>query len=209
MQASTPVVVAAGMVRLFQLGLRLLYLKRNYQPTEKVVKSIIDLRQKLEALALTNDVAEQNIIKGYLQETYLLTGVYTDPLLRPQLPPIAGAAKIRRGVLGVNGGALRVNNALIAMTAELVVEESDTLQPGPNGGSTAPVVIPMPVGMTMPYSTVFTNKQSVTITHNLGRQVTVQVFDMDGDEMDGLITSTANSITVLFSQPLSGTIIIS
>ena len=121
MQASTALVVDAGYVRITDLGQQYLYLRKNHQPTERVVRSIIDLRQKLEALALTTDSVQAATLKGDLQETYGLLSVYTDPLLRPLLPPIPGAgAMLRKLVLSINGSVTRFNGHLVGMGAYLV-----------------------------------------------------------------------------------------
>lgn len=120
-QLSAVSVTDAGYVRLTQLGQARLELERDFQPTERVDASLFDLRAGLEELARTVDPVQQNIIKGYLQETYGLLSVGTDPLLRPLLPAIpATGAAVRRFVLGVNGRAVRVNNKLVGVGAALI-----------------------------------------------------------------------------------------
>lgn len=119
-QAPTPVVVDAALVRLAELGATLKYLRDNNQPRANVVLSIIDLRQKIEALAVTKLVSEQNVLKQYVQETYGLLAVYTDPLLRPMLPAVpATGSRVRHLVLAMNGKGLRVNTKIISLGAQL------------------------------------------------------------------------------------------
>jgi hypothetical protein len=120
-QLSAVSVTDAGYVRLAQLGQARLDLVRDFQSTEHIDTSLFDLRTGLEELARTADPVQQNIIKGYLQETYGLRFVGTDPLLRPLLPPIpATGAAVRRLVLGVNGSVAGVNGKLVGVGAELV-----------------------------------------------------------------------------------------
>jgi hypothetical protein len=123
LQASTPLVYDAGLVRLTELGKHHVYLRKNHQPVDSVVRSTIDLRQKLEALAVTTNVVEQNVIKGYLQETYGLLSVYTDPLLRPLLPPIpASGSLVQNFVLGLNGGVLAIDGKALVLKTALVAQ---------------------------------------------------------------------------------------
>jgi hypothetical protein len=111
---STAAVVDAGLVRIAELGKQFLYLRSNYQPTTKVVRSIIDLRQKLEALALSTSAIEQDMLKSYVQEVYGLFAIYTDPMLRAVLPPVSAAGnKLVPLVLSVNGSNLVVNGSYI------------------------------------------------------------------------------------------------
>lgn len=120
-QLSAVSVTDAGYVRLMELGRARVGLVQDFLPTERLDQSVIDLRSGLEKLARTADPVQQNILKGYLQETYGLLAVGTDPLLRPLLPPIPSTgATVRRLVLGVNGGVARVNNKLVGVGAELV-----------------------------------------------------------------------------------------
>jgi len=120
-QLSAVSVTDAGYVRLMELGRARVGLVQDFQPTERLDQSVIDLRSGLEKLAGTVDPVEQNILKGYLQETYRLLAVGTDPLLHPLLPPIpATGATVRRLVLGVNGGVARVNGKLVGVGAQLV-----------------------------------------------------------------------------------------
>lgn len=56
----------------------------------------------------------------------------------------------------------------------------------------------------------FTNSDTVTCTHNLGRIVNVSIYDMSGNEIDGTIVLTSlNITTITFTKQLSGKIIIS
>ena len=106
-----------------------MYLRQNYQPVDNVVASIVDLRQKLEALGLTNDAAELLVLLAYLGETYgLPEAVYTDPVEHAKLPPVpANGAEVRPFVLGIQGGkVLRIQgNKLLGIGYRLV----------PNAGS--------------------------------------------------------------------------
>lgn len=140
-QLSTVSVTDAGYVALAQLGKLRLSLERDFQSTDHVDASLFDLRTGLEELARTADPVQQNILKGYLQETYGLRSVGTDPLLRPLLPPIpTTGATIRRLVLGVNGKAAQVNGKLVGVGAQLVPNAgppvfNTTLTPGQTTGA--------------------------------------------------------------------------
>lgn len=59
------------------------------------------------------------------------------------------------------------------------------------------------------FSWPFTNQQNVRIRHNLGRHVVVDIYDEDGDAIEGTVnTIDLNTIEVVFSQPLSGTVVL-
>ena len=75
-----------------------------------------------------------------------------------------------------------------------------TPQPTPSDNSTLPVLEPG-------YS--FTNSLSYTIVHNMGRHVSVQVYDLGGQLIDPDVSDvTLNSLTLNFSQPVSGTVVL-
>lgn len=66
----------------------------------------------------------------------------------------------------------------------------------------------LPVGSAT-FSTTFTNQSIVLVVHSLGHLANPQIFNLQGEEIEGAITaSDINSFTVTFSQPLSGTIFV-
>jgi hypothetical protein len=212
-QASLGDVFAAGLVRLTQFGVALIAEEGRRVPDAAKLRvledRLINLRLGLEAIALESDLVKRDVLLAHFQEVYLLREASEDPLLRAIQPPLpATGGQIRRGVLGVNKKALRVNGALIAISAELVLSETGEVAPAPD--TTTPVTPPTTgAAMTLPYTTKFTNQLSVMVVHNLGRPVNLQALDLSGQELDGQISSTPNTITIVFSQPLSGTILIS
>lgn len=132
-QASYARVYDAALVRLAELSrARLLAVARvEDEKAARLTAAILDLWHGLEAMGLSAVTAERVAISQYLQETYGLLAVYTDPLLRPLLPsiPMEGATIVRR-VLGVNRRALVLNEALVGMGAVLVpVALSSTVSP--------------------------------------------------------------------------------
>ncbi len=215
-QATTSDVTAAGLVRLTGLAARYLYLKANYQPVDEVVLKGIDLRQKIEAMAVTADLVQQGVFLRYLGETYdLPEGVYTDPVEHAKLPPVpATGAQVRPIVLRIQDGkALRIQGGKALGIGYRLV-------PAPVADPVAPVVADpkpatdapadaSPTPLTMPITQAFTKQTVVTVQHNLGRQVNVIVFDNSNNEIEGSISSTPNSVTVSFSEPVSGTLYIS
>jgi len=121
MHPETAAVVDAGLVRIAELGKRLLYLRANHQPVRDVALSIIDLRQKLEALAVTASVVEAEVLKRYVQETYGLFVIYTDPILRALQPVVSAAGNtLVPIILSVNGYNLVVNGRYIRRGYALV-----------------------------------------------------------------------------------------
>ncbi len=55
----------------------------------------------------------------------------------------------------------------------------------------------------------FSEQETITYTHNLGRYVDVTIYDTDGIQIYGqVIQDSLNQITVNFNQSLSGTILI-
>jgi len=104
-QAPVAEYVAAGYVRITQFAERIAFLLESYQPVDQMVNAIIDLRQKLEAVARTTDAAELATLLGDLGETYgIPESVYTDPLLRPVLTVPINGAEVRPLVLGIQDG---------------------------------------------------------------------------------------------------------
>jgi hypothetical protein len=55
----------------------------------------------------------------------------------------------------------------------------------------------------------FENQDSVLLTHNRGRYVGVTCYDQDGNQVDGSLSQPdLNTIQLIFSQPLSGTVVL-
>jgi len=68
---------------------------------------------------------------------------------------------------------------------------------------------PLVLGSATPPPVAFTNQTILTITHNLGRLVQVQVYDPNGYEIGGQVQQVGlNIVEVQFSQPLSGTVVL-
>ena len=90
----------------------------------RLLLSAVDLMLGNEQTASSvNDLAglDASTICAYLEETYGLLVVPTDPFLRPLLPPIpATGAVVRHRVLSINSRAIVANGSLIGMGAELV-----------------------------------------------------------------------------------------
>lgn len=111
----------AGLVRLVELGQRMVYLRENYQPIDEPMWAVIDLQQKVEALALTADIAQGDVLEGYVGETYgIPEAIYTDPVLRSLLPPIpASGSLVQNYILVVNGAALTLGGKAVVMKSVL------------------------------------------------------------------------------------------
>jgi hypothetical protein len=209
-QANYSLVYDAAQVRLKEFGEHIIELESDDLPDDLPVGQLVDLYQGLETAARLPTGPEQDAVLGDLMERYALGAVGIDPFLRAQLPaiPTTGAV-VRRLVLGVNGGVARVNSAFVGVGAALV--PAPVVESKPASPITAPEPAPasgtgtVPTA-TMPLTTPFTNQLSVTVVHNLGRIPLVQVFDMSGQEIDASLQSDLNSVTVTFSQPLSGTL---
>jgi len=91
----------AGKVVLAALGRELLRLEGEGLGTERVEDQVLDLHLGLENIAREQDPAKRADLLAYLQQTYGLLAVGTDPLLRPLLPPIpAQGARLVYFVLG-------------------------------------------------------------------------------------------------------------
>lgn len=75
----------------------------------------------MEALALSTSITDQYVLKRYLQETYGLLAVYTDPLLRPLLPTVpATGATVKPLIWAFNGSPITFNGNLVGVGAILV-----------------------------------------------------------------------------------------
>ena len=62
---------------------------------------------------------------------------------------------------------------------------------------------------TTPAPQAFSNLSTVTITHNLGRYVEVQVLDTSGRLIEGQVTQLSlNQVEIQFSQSLSGAVLV-
>lgn len=58
------------------------------------------------------------------------------------------------------------------------------------------------------YSQPFTNSAEITVTHNLGKYPSTQIFDSAGDQVEGMISHVSvNELTVTFTASFTGTII--
>ena len=125
-QAPPVDVFDASQVRLSEIGAAYDVAMRqgNAPVASRLLLSALDLVLGNEqADSSVNDApgADATIICAYLQETYGLLVVPTDPFLRPLLPPIPDTgASLRRLVLAVNGRAIVANASLIGMGATLV-----------------------------------------------------------------------------------------
>ena len=110
----------AAQVRLAQLGQRLQAERRDSLPYLHTVRAINNLLFGLETVAQLPAGPAQNMVAGYLIETYGLGAVATDPFLRPLLPPIpAAGAAVRLRVRAANGNAVFANGAYISAGAVL------------------------------------------------------------------------------------------
>ena len=116
----------ASQVRLAELAVAYVAALRAGDPARasRLLLAALDLvlgNEQADSSASDAAGAEATLICAYLQETYGLLAVPTDPFLRPLLPPIpAAGATVRRLVLTINGRAIVANTSLIGMGSELV-----------------------------------------------------------------------------------------
>jgi len=58
------------------------------------------------------------------------------------------------------------------------------------------------------YTQSFTNQTTVTVTHNLGKYPSTQIFDSAGDQVEGTINHVSiNQLVATFGSSFTGTII--
>ncbi len=211
-QAAYVSVCDAGLVRARELGRALLAEEANYQDTKRSEQSLCDLRWALENIGRLADAGQALTVQAYAQETYGLLGLGLDPLLAPFLPAIPSqGAQVRPVLLGIQGGKVLgiQGGKVLALGYRLApVAASPPMPPAPATPADPPAAAPL-VPATMPITVPFTNQTMVTVAHNLGRPVNVVVLNTNDDEVEGSISSTLNSVTVSFSEPLSGTLYIS
>ena len=77
--------------------------------------------------------------------------------------------------------------------------------------STLPSALGLPAASAAPNAVVyaFTAQTTFTISHGLGRYVVVEIYAASGQLIDGDITYVdANTLTISFSQPLTGTVVL-
>ena len=121
LEASFAPLFDAAQVRLSQFGQAILAREALGLDTGPEEMAVLDLRFGLEVIAQLPPGTDQDIVIGYLIETYGLLAVGTDPFLRPLLPPVPiTGATVRRFIISVNSRAIVANSSLIGMGGTLV-----------------------------------------------------------------------------------------
>lgn len=119
-QASYTSVYDAAQVRLTEFAREYRRLKDAGLPYMRPVMQALDLRLGLERVAKLPAGVRQNILLGYLINTYGLRAVAQDPFLRAQLAPVpVQGAVVQALVRSANNKVRTVNGKLLRAGARL------------------------------------------------------------------------------------------